>query len=404
MTQDLNKRISSIQYNLLNLPQNITYSTGSTIAYTYDASGKKLHVAYGSPNSTTDYCGNMIYENGTLTKILVDGGYITFSGTAPVYHYYLKDHQGNNRVVMSSSGTVEQVNHYFPYGYLFGESTNSGTQKYKYNDKEFDMTHGLHWYDYGARHYDPCIMRFTTMDPMCEKYYNLSPYAYCGNNPVNAVDPLGMDWYEDKDGTYQYSPKVHSQKDLDKGQTYLWKAKNFSKQGIDYRSDGSILYNNETAAYNRIWDQADRHYRQFNKGGREVGGFILSNGKVLVLPDYKNDATSSQISDYGYKLNKDGTLSHGEESFEVLANIHTHQERTTDPRPSESDAIISEIMGIRPVLTIGHNGNIYGILGNKNNKTFPFVLPSPLGSRNYLLKGGKTRLSMYVKYNNWKLK
>lgn len=176
------------------MPTNITYSTGSTIAYTYDAAGKKLHVAYGSPNSTTDYCGNMIYENGTLTKILVDGGYITFSGTAPVYHYYLKDHQGNNRVVMSSSGTVEQVNHYFPYGYLFGESTNSGTQKYKYNDKEFDMTHGLHWYYYGARHYDPCIMRFTTMDPMCEKYYNLSPYAYCGNNPVNAVDPSGMIW------------------------------------------------------------------------------------------------------------------------------------------------------------------------------------------------------------------
>jgi hypothetical protein len=44
---------------------------------------------------------------------------------------------------------------------------------------------------YGARHYDPCIMRFTTMDPMCEKYYHLSPYAYCGNNPVNAVDLNG---------------------------------------------------------------------------------------------------------------------------------------------------------------------------------------------------------------------
>ena len=44
---------------------------------------------------------------------------------------------------------------------------------------------------YGARHYDPCIMRFTTMDPMCEKYYHLSPYAYCGNNPVNAVDEEG---------------------------------------------------------------------------------------------------------------------------------------------------------------------------------------------------------------------
>ena len=191
LTQDLNKRISSIQYNLLNLPTNITYSTGSTIAYTYDAAGRKLHVAYGSPSSTIDYCGNMIYKNDTLKQILIDDGYVTFSGTTPVYHYYLKDHQGNNRVVMNASGTIEQVNHYFPFGYLFGESTNASTQPYKYNGKEFDMMHGLHWYDYGARHYDPCIMRFTTMDPMCEKYYNISPYAYCGNNPVNAVDLKG---------------------------------------------------------------------------------------------------------------------------------------------------------------------------------------------------------------------
>ena len=80
MTQDLNKRISSIQYNLLNLPQNITYSTGSTITYKYDAAGKKLHVAYGSPNKTIDYCCNMIYENDTLKQILVDGGYVTLSG------------------------------------------------------------------------------------------------------------------------------------------------------------------------------------------------------------------------------------------------------------------------------------------------------------------------------------
>jgi len=66
------------------LPTNITYSTGSTITYKYDAAGKKLHVAYGSPSSTTDYCGNMIYENGALKQILIDDGYVTFSGTPQV--------------------------------------------------------------------------------------------------------------------------------------------------------------------------------------------------------------------------------------------------------------------------------------------------------------------------------
>lgn len=200
-----------------------------------------------------------------------------------------------------------------------------------------------------------------------------------------------MDWYEDKDGTYQYSPEVHSQKDLDKGQTYLWKARNFSKQGVDYRSDGSILYNNETAAYNRMWNQADRHYRQSDKGGREVGGFILSNGKVLVLPDYKNDATSSHISEYGYKLNKNGTLSHGKESFEVLANIHTHQERTTDPRPSRSvwggdDLAISRQMGGLPVITIGYDNKLYGIISIRGGRQYDDIKMNGY-SRTNLLKG-----------------
>ena len=46
-------------------------------------------------------------------------------------------------------------------------------------------------YDSKARWYYPAICRTTTMDPLCEKYYNISPYAWCGNNLVNAEDPDG---------------------------------------------------------------------------------------------------------------------------------------------------------------------------------------------------------------------
>ena len=139
----------------------------------------------------TDYCGNMIYENGVLKQILVDGGYVTFSGTTPNYFYYLKDHLGNNRVVLTPSGTPLQVNHYYPFGGLFGESTGGSTQRFMYNSKEFDRTHGLDWYDYGARHMSPDVGRFTTIDPMAENYYSISPYAYCANNPVKYVDLHG---------------------------------------------------------------------------------------------------------------------------------------------------------------------------------------------------------------------
>ena len=190
MTKDLNKNIWSIQYNLLNLPQTITYSTNKSATYTYDAEGNKLRVVYTNPGSTTEYCGNMIYEGGTLKQILVDGGYVTLSGSTPTYHYYLQDYLGNNRVVCNASGTVEQVNHYYPFGGLFGESTNGDTQRYKYNSKEFDRMHGLDWYDYGARHMD--AMRFTTMDPLCEENPDVTPYHYCHNNPIARIDIGGL--------------------------------------------------------------------------------------------------------------------------------------------------------------------------------------------------------------------
>ena len=140
----------------------------------------------------TDYSGNCVYENGTLKTILIEDGYITFdSNSQPVYHFYLQDHLGNNRVVANASGEVEQVNHYYPYGGLMAESTGGDVQRYKYNGKELDRMLGLDWYDYGARHYDGALTVWGTMDPLCEKYYNISPYVYCGNNPINAFDPDG---------------------------------------------------------------------------------------------------------------------------------------------------------------------------------------------------------------------
>ncbi len=37
---------------------------------------------------------------------------ITMSGATPTYHYYIQDHQGNNRVVFNQNGIIEQTNHY----------------------------------------------------------------------------------------------------------------------------------------------------------------------------------------------------------------------------------------------------------------------------------------------------
>ena len=185
----MNKGITNISYNSLSLPQVVTFSNGNTITYLYTADGRKLrtvHVINGTA-TTTDYCGNVIYENGTQKLLLTEEGYVDLVNSN-TYYYYLKDHQGNNRVVVSSSGTVMETNHYYPFGGVF---STSNIQPYKYNGKELDTKNGLNWYDYGARHYDAAFGRWFAVDPLAEKMYAWSPYGYCFNNPVKFVDEDG---------------------------------------------------------------------------------------------------------------------------------------------------------------------------------------------------------------------
>ena len=119
-------------------------------------------------------------------------------GTTPTY---LKDHQGNNRVVINQSGTVQQVSHYCPFGGLFGEGLQTSNQPYRYNGKELDRQLDLDLYDYGARHYDAALGRWFTIDPLAEMYYSWSPYHYAMNNPIRYRDVFGMgagDFYDER--------------------------------------------------------------------------------------------------------------------------------------------------------------------------------------------------------------
>ena len=110
--------------------------------------------------------------------------------------YYDRDHLGNVRQVREanggSDGRVIQTLNYYPFGaQLCDGTTDSNVQNHKYNGKEFDGMHGLNTYDYGARQYNPVTGRWDRMDPLSEKYYSTSPYAYCANNPVSFFDPDG---------------------------------------------------------------------------------------------------------------------------------------------------------------------------------------------------------------------
>ena len=191
LTKDLNKNITAIQYNCLNLPSRVMFANGDSISYLYDAAGRKLRTVHflEGDSVTTDYCGNVVYENGVPQILLTEVGYVSL--TDGKYHYYLKDHQGNNRVVVAEHGNAEEVNDYYAFGGLMSTSSRQSVQPYKYNGKELDSKGGLDWYDYGARMYDAALGRFMKTDRFSEKYVSLSPYQYGANNPVNNIDVNG---------------------------------------------------------------------------------------------------------------------------------------------------------------------------------------------------------------------
>ena len=216
MVRDLNKCISSISYDLNNQPRKIEYNDGRNASYVYDAEGNKLSVSYNltamssaqpqmpvmqssdvvsanvsNGQKTIEYCGNIIYD-GDETMILNDVGYALYNKDNNLsFHYYLKDHLGNNRVVVSEDGEIEQVNDYYPTGALMASSKGGDTQRFKYNGKELDRINGLNWYGYGARNYDAAIVRWDGMDKLCEKYSPVTPYGYCLNRFLNYYDKIG---------------------------------------------------------------------------------------------------------------------------------------------------------------------------------------------------------------------
>ena len=234
LVKDLNKGISNIEYDVLGNLKCITFSNGFKTKYIYDAAGNKLRTTHESVvTNTTDYIGNFVFEDGKLSKYLFDGGYCSFDQNQnPVFHYCEKDHLGSVRMVVNENGTIEQVNHYYPFGGVYGDlSYNSEYQKSKYIGKEFDHMHGLDWYDHGARMYDAAKVVWNKVDPLSKKYFHFAPYLYCENNPIVMFDNTGLlgvrivdmenktitvsaDYYVETQ-PYQVYTNVYSQKDVD---------------------------------------------------------------------------------------------------------------------------------------------------------------------------------------------
>ena len=256
MTADFDRDIVAIRYNLLNLPDTVQFRNGSAIVNYYTADGKRTGSKYLTPLTTVvipagqtfgstsgtvamsshvtarrgslEYAG-ADFESDTLIRIHNGDGYLDCSEQD--FRYFVRDYQGNIRTVYGSAvaklipveppfsltnrGAIggdkppirpKPIEHtvtyqrmqYYPFGLPYEAHYQPEEQPYKYGGKEFIEQHGYDSYDFDARMYYPALCRFMTMDPLCEKYYSISPYAYCNDNPVNYVDPDGRKVEADK--------------------------------------------------------------------------------------------------------------------------------------------------------------------------------------------------------------
>lgn len=210
LTKDQNKGISSISYNILNLPEQIVVDGKGTITYQYDAEGIKLTKtvnATGQTPKTTQYVGDMIFEGNILQHVATEEGRVRLVSGQWRFDYFLKDHLGNVRVLLADNGTPLEETHYYPFGLQqkgisIQNATASLANKKKYQGYEQNTDLDLNLYETFYRSHDPQIGRFLQIDPKPSDYE--SPYVAMGNNPILNFDLLGDTTYRFNKSTGAY--------------------------------------------------------------------------------------------------------------------------------------------------------------------------------------------------------
>jgi RHS repeat-associated protein len=146
---------------------------------------------------------------------------------------------GKNKMVVYEN--IKAQYNYYPFGKQWEDiNLMTNTNRYTFSGKEKQTVRDLGWLDFMARMYaNSEIPRFTTQDPLSEKYYSISPYAYCANNPLRFVDPTGMKIVGDTAAVQQLEKQANKQIQKEqKRQTKL--NKKIAKRAASGKSTGKL--------------------------------------------------------------------------------------------------------------------------------------------------------------------
>ena len=223
----------SLTWNDLGLVEKVSLNGEDLVNYSYLADGTKVSALDGDGDGLL-YLGSLIYRktgsNISLESAGFAGGRFVARETAdggkvivPMIH--VTDHLGSVRAVVDGvSGAVVETNDYYPFGSRWDVATSltDDTNRFRYNSKEDQFKLGTPYIDYGARQYDPVLGRWFAQDPLSEKYYGISPYAFCGNNSIVNIDYSGKDWVKNATtGQYEWRDDIGSDSEIPEQYIYI---------------------------------------------------------------------------------------------------------------------------------------------------------------------------------------
>lgn len=374
-----------IEYNPINLPMLFRNSLGE-VRLDYTIGGEKIKKAVtGEEPYVKDYVAGSEWKDGEIEAYYFGDGRVVFSENNSIFEYTLKDHLGNTVVTFSDKddddeistlpedGEVLRRTHYYPFGMTMDlplfEDFNDPENGYLYNGKELNEDFGIDLSDYGARWYDATSGRWGGVDPLAERYYSNSSFAYVLNNPIILIDPDGRSSESPifgRDGKFLGVDSEGFKGDIIIMDEDKYHAR--TKDTNDPLDHAQVMAWAENSPYVQTLD--DYVANDFNVDKESDNNFLsnvftnllgAANDAGIVKMDLKLSADKIWVVNghFPYESEKDQTIvvansTHGSRASYIAAHVHS---------ASKSEYKSGTRNGTQSLWYLGNSGNAINILG-----------------------------------------